>query len=224
MPIESNGHEHELEPEYGLPEALPRSERLLWQGTPDFTALARSAFHLQTLAIYFGVLLVLRAGSLVSDGLSLSDTLFGLALTCGIALLALAAIAALAWMTTRTTVYTITDKRVVMRIGIVLTLTFNLPLRMIDSAGLRKRNDASGDIVLKLRGNDHIAWLNLWPHVRPWRLARPEPMLRAVPNADHVATLLSNAWSQANGVAVVQPAPVTSPQAQQPAHWQPHPT
>ena len=37
----------------------------------------------------------------------------------------------LAWLTSRNTVYTITNKRVVMRIGIVLSVTFNLPLRVI---------------------------------------------------------------------------------------------
>jgi hypothetical protein len=49
----------------------------------------------------------------------------------------------LAWLSARTTVYTITDKRVVMRIGIVLSLTFNLPLRQIESAGLKLHRAAT---------------------------------------------------------------------------------
>ena len=36
-----------------------------------------------------------------------------------------------AWLSARTTMYTLTNKRVVMRIGIVLTVSFNLPLRAI---------------------------------------------------------------------------------------------
>ena len=110
-------------------------------------------------------------------------------------------------MTARTTVYTLTDKRVVMRIGIVLTLTFNIPLRTLRSAALRRGEGRTGDIVMQLAGPDHIAFLHLWPHVRPWRLARPEPMLRAVANAPQVAALLSQAWSQVTGVAA-QPAAV----------------
>ena len=59
MSIESHGHEHELEPQFGLPEPLPQGERILWQGSPDFAALARSAFHVRMLAVYFLVLLAL---------------------------------------------------------------------------------------------------------------------------------------------------------------------
>ena len=45
MTIQSNGQEHELEPQYGLPERLPATEKILWQGSPDASVLARSAFH-----------------------------------------------------------------------------------------------------------------------------------------------------------------------------------
>ena len=43
--------EHEFEAEYGLPEPLPRGERLLWQGGPDGSTLAREALHWRKLAI-----------------------------------------------------------------------------------------------------------------------------------------------------------------------------
>ena len=45
--------------------------------------------------------------------------------------LAVAAVALMfvvAWLTARATVYTITNRRVVMRIGVVLEVTFNLPV------------------------------------------------------------------------------------------------
>jgi hypothetical protein len=77
----------------------------------------------------------------------------------------------------------LTNRRVVMRIGIVLTLTFNLPCKRIVGAGLRLDANGSGDLALTLRGEDRIAYLHLWPHARPWKLARPEPMLRSVPQA-----------------------------------------
>ncbi|MGA2129178.1 MAG: PH domain-containing protein, partial [Xanthobacteraceae bacterium] len=35
--------------------------------------------------------------------------------------------------------------------------------------------------------------LVLWPHVRPWHVARPQPMLRAVPDALRVAETLARA-------------------------------
>jgi Bacterial PH domain len=236
MSIESHGHEHELEPQYGLPERLPASERILWQGSPDFREVALRIFHVRKAAIYFAALLLLRAGFAMSDGGTLMDGLVSLAWPLPLALTALASLSALAWMTARTTVYTLTDKRVVMRIGIALTLTFNIPLRTLRSAALRAGDGRSGDIVMQLAGPDHIAFLHLWPHVRPWRLARPEPMLRAVADAPRVAALLSQAWSQVMGIAAAPVAVPATPAAGAPAPaaeaspgrrarpWQPSPT
>ncbi len=242
MIIQSQGHEHELEPEYGLPERLPEGERILWQGSPDVRGLALRVFHVRKIAIYFAALIVLRAGTVLTDGGTAIDALYSLLWPVPLAALALASLFALAWMTARTAVYTLTDQRLVLRIGIVLTLTFNLPLRAIESAALRQGGGgAVGDIVVKLGGPDHIAFLHLWPHVRPWHVARPEPMLRCVANAPHVAQLLSQAWSAATGVAALAAkgpavttglAPVAvpagtmqTPQARaKTGPWQPSPT
>jgi hypothetical protein len=108
----------------------------------------------------------------------------------------------LAWMTARTTVYTLTNQRVVMRLGIVLTVTFNLPLSKIAAADLRTLSGGYGDITLALKGEDRIAWVHLWPSVRPWRITKPEPTLRAVANAERLASELSAAWSAVNGPSV----------------------
>ena len=230
MTIESHGHEHELEPQYGLPERLPAGEHILWQGSPDFRTMALRIFHVRKVALYFAALLLLRASFAIADGGTWLDGLVSLAWPLPLALTALASLAALAWMTARTAVYTLTDKRLVMRIGIVLTLTFNIPLRSIQSAALRVGDDRSGDIALPLAGPDHIAFLHLWPHVRPWRVARPEPMLRAVSEAPAVAALLTRAWSTANGVAVSSattgaPATAANGTGARAAHqWQPSPT
>ena len=230
MTIESHGHEHELEPQYGLPERLPAGERVLWQGSPDFRTMALRIFHVRKVALYFVALLLLRASFAIADGGTWLDGLVSLAWPLPLALTALASLTALAWMTARTAVYTLTNKRVVMRIGIVLTLTFNIPLRSIQSAALGLGTGRSGDIVIPLAGPDHIAFLHLWPHVRPWRVARPEPMLRAVPEASAVAALLTRAWSTANGVAVsgaTTGAPATAANgadARAPHQWLPSPT
>jgi hypothetical protein len=117
----------------------------------------------------------------------------------GLALLALAALGLLAWLSARTTAYTITNKRVVMRVGIVLTLAFNLPYSRVAAAGLNRGARGVGDIALTLGDGDRIAWLNLWPHARPWQLARPQPTLRCVAGADAVALLLARSWAEATG-------------------------
>jgi hypothetical protein len=38
-----------------------------------------------------------------------------------------------------------------------------------------------------------LAYLVLWPHVRPWRLQAPQPMLRAIDDVAAVADLLAEA-------------------------------
>lgn len=214
MTIQSNGHEHELEPQYGLPERLPAQEKILWQGSPDARVLARSAFHMRKLVLYFAALMALQAGHVAADGGAVVDVLLALVWPAGLSALGLLGVWTLAWLTARTAVYTVTDRRVVMRIGIVLTLTFNLPLRTIESAAMRQGPDAHGDIVLALKGPDHIAWLHLWPHARPWHLTRTQPMLRALPHVAEVAALLQRAWSAQTGGAV---EPLTTPASNPPS-------
>lgn len=186
-------HEHEFEAAPGLPEPLPRGERLLWQGSPDFRTLAIHAFHVRKLALYFAAMLGLQWLYLLGE--PNAALLRPLLTSAGMALLALALLTTIAWFAARTTLYTLTDRRIVMRIGIVLTLTFNLPLRQVAGAALKPQAAGHGDIVLTLAGNDRIAWLNLWPHARPWQLKNPQPSLRCLPEAATVGARIQQAWS-----------------------------
>lgn len=203
-------HEHEFEPQFGLPEKLPEGERILWQGAPDWRAMALRVFHLRKLALYFAIILALRAANALYDGGSAATAAMSVAVALPWCLLALAMFTGLAWMSARSTAYTITDRRVVMRVGIVLSLTFNLPLRRIDGAGLRMLSGGVGDIPLQLLRGERIAYLHLWPHARPWQLRQPEPMLRCVPDAEAVAKLLREAWAACTGVAAM-PAAAAAP-------------
>lgn len=210
-------HEHEFEPQYGLPERLPERERIVWQGSPSWTLLARRAFHADKVAVYFALLLAWRFGATLSDGAGLAAALRSTAWLLPLFASGLALLLLLAWLTARSAVYTLTDRRVVMRIGIVLTVTYNLPLARIDRADLRPFGESdAGDIALALEPATRIAWLHLWPHVRPWRVSRPQPMLRSLPEAKRVSALLATAWSQANGVAATPAMPNEA--ARGPAH------
>jgi hypothetical protein len=203
-------HEHEFEAAPGLPEPLPANERLLWQGGPDWRRLAIEVFHVRKVAIYFGAILLARGGFVLSDGGGVAQALTAMLWLTPLVAFALGTLLALAWMTGRTTMYTITSRRVVMRIGIVLTVTFNLPFKRIAGAALRLRGDRHGDIPLQLAAGESISWLHLWPHARPWKIGRPEPMLRAIDDAQRVAGLLGDAWARANGLAA---APTPGPRA-----------
>jgi Bacterial PH domain len=193
--------EHEFEAQYGLPEALPAGERILWQGAPDWKVLARRVFHVNAVAAYFALMLAWRFASTYADTQSMVDAFASLAWLAPVFALGLGLLLLLGWWSARSTAYTLTDKRVVMRIGIVLTVTYNLPLKRIESADLHDAGSGCQDIALTLERGTHIAWLHLWPHVRPWRLAKTQPMLRALPDAQAVSALLASAWSDVNGVA-----------------------
>ena len=186
--------EHDGEPQRGLPEPLPAGERLLWQGEPDWRLLARHGFHIRKFALYFGALLTWRGITAWYDGGTVAAVLGSMLWPVPLAALALGFIATLAWLVGRTTVYTLTDRRVVMRIGIVLTVTFNLPMSRIETVRMHALGQAgAGDIALVLDPKDRIGYMHLWPHARPWHFRRTEPMLRALPQADLVARLLVDA-------------------------------
>jgi len=198
-------HEHEFEAAPGLPEPLPQGERLLWQGSPDWRTLAIHAFHVRKLAIYFAGMLGLQWLYLLGE-------------PGGSVLMPLLTSAVLATVALGTTVYTLTDRRILMRIGIVLTLTFNLPLRKLAAAAIRPQAGGHGDIALTLTGEDRIAYLNLWPHARPWLLKQPQPSLRCVPGAQKLGELVLQAWSAQNtdtlailGTTEQTPAPARQP-------------
>jgi hypothetical protein len=62
-----------FEPTPGLPEKLPEGENLLWQGSPDWRALARSAFHVRKVALYFALLLAWTMATDMMDGAPMAD-------------------------------------------------------------------------------------------------------------------------------------------------------
>ena len=198
--------EHEFEAARGLPELLPAGERVLWQGSPDWRGLAREAFHVRKLVVYFAALVLLRVVLMAAEGATGAAMFISALWLVLLASAALGLLSFTAWLAAKSAIYTITNRRVVLRIGIVLTLTFNIPFRRIAAAGLHLRADGTGDLPLQLAPGDVIAFLHLWPHVRPWRAARPEPMLRCVPQAAQVAQLLSQAWAQETGVALANTA------------------
>ncbi|MEO7336473.1 MAG: photosynthetic complex putative assembly protein PuhB [Caldimonas sp.] len=205
--------EHEFEAERGLPERLPADERLLWQGAPDWRILARDAMHLRAVSIYFGVLLLWRGVTVLSGGGSAVDALVAVAWLAPLALVCIALLASMAWLVSRTSVYTVTDRRIVMRIGVVLSITFNLPYSKVEAVALKGHADGSGDLSMLLAGSDRIAYAHLWPHARPWQLRRTQPTMRALGDVRHVARLLSTALADSSGIASTalppRPAPDT---------------
>ncbi|HXW49362.1 MAG TPA: photosynthetic complex putative assembly protein PuhB [Xanthobacteraceae bacterium] len=187
--------------------ALPAGERILWQGRPQWRGLALRALHVRKVAIYFALFAVWRFASDVSAGEGLASitsvlwVLVPCSAACGILVL-------MAWLWSRTTQYTITTRRLVMQFGVALPIMLNIPFGVIGAAALRCYADATGDIPLAIAGKDRLAYLMLWPHVRPWRAARAEPMLRAIADARHVSEILARAVVGAANAGVVHASAV----------------
>lgn len=192
--VHHHGHEHEFEPEYGLPETLPVGERILWQSGPSAVLVFWSVFWGRFLLAYLGLMLLLRGSFIWSDTGSVAQTLAAVSWLGALFTVALILFGWLSWLIAKTTVYTLTNERLVLRIGIVLNLSFNIPLRRIQSADVRQRGNGAGEIAITLHPDDKIAYPHLWPHARPWHLANPQPMLRGLTKVAPVAKLLEDAW------------------------------
>ncbi len=200
----------EYTPVQGLPDDLPAGERLLWQGAPDWRSLAVDAFHVRKVTIYFALLVAWRFVLRLYEGDGILAAAQYAAWIVPLAVAGVLLLLGLAWVTAWTTIYTVTSRRVVMRVGIALSMTIDIPFRVIESASLKKRADGTGDIALRLEPGIRAAYLVLWPHARRWHFSRPEPQMRALANPGHVADLLSEALAATMVRASATPAPRTA--------------
>ena len=180
------------EPVRGLPETPPEGERILWQGRPHGFWLSWDSLSLPYVAGYFVLLAIWRFATVIDQfplvkALAMSVPF----LIMGAVVIALLLI--IGYVQARATVYTITNRRVAMRIGAALTVTLNLPYTQIANMDFRRGRGGTGTITLDLMGDTKLSYLVCWPHIRPWVMRRPQPALRAIPDAEHVAQILAEA-------------------------------
>lgn len=199
------------DPVRGLPEVPPEGEHILWQGSPNWWRLANEALMLRVVGFFFAFLafwavLVSWAEGRIETGFASAAWLVGMGLlACGF-------IALFAWLMARATVYTVTNRRIVMKIGVALTMAINIPYKWVSKADLDLRRGGSGTIALDLLGENQFSYLVLWPHARPWHINRSQPAMRSIANAEWVARLIAQ---QAQAAVTVdraeQPAENTPP-------------
>jgi len=194
--------DYEFEPQPGLPEPLPKGEHVLWQGAPRWRALVAHVLPIRLIAAYFSLLAIWRGVEDAAGGASLSATAAHAFPILLVGLVPIALMVIYAWFAARSTLYTITDKRVVMRFGLALPIVLNLPFTKIKSAAVAAHSDGTGDIPLAPHTGENagapVSYLLVWPHIRPMKFARPEPMLRCIPDPGRVAQLLADALANAN--------------------------
>ncbi|MEO0410337.1 MAG: photosynthetic complex putative assembly protein PuhB [Pseudomonadota bacterium] len=189
----------EKEPIPGLPAHLPEGENILWQGAPDQAAFLRKVLNIRLICLYFALVFVWNVGTAFYDGRAPMEIALTAAWTAALCGIVYAMGYWFAGAVARSTMYTITNKRVVMRFGVAIPVTFNLPFTQITSADVKMLDGDSGTISLSLKEHTKISWAILWPHARPWKVGKPCPALRAVGDASTAAQVLSDALRAAHG-------------------------
>jgi hypothetical protein len=191
----------------GVP-PLRAGDRVLWQGRPSWLAFAQQVMHVRWIAAYVALLLswCLVAGMQNSGLSSALDTTmrFG-----GLALVAMGLLLALAWGLARTTTYSLTTSHLVIEYGLALAKTVTIPYAKIVDASFRPYANGTGDIVFTLGDTRGASYPLMWPHVRPWKMKRPQPMLRVVEDGAQVAQIVARALAASADMA---PVPISLPE------------
>ncbi len=167
----------------GFDQLLPGGERVLWVGAPDPWRWLKRSLALRAVWLWLGGIALFGVAT-GSAGVPVFVWL-GVVGAIGTAFV----VVGIVW-TSRATRYLITDRRVALRIGLALPGEVNLPLGAIENAAVRRFGDGSGDIAITPSAPLGVGYAVLWPHARPWRLSRPEPLLRSIEGVDDVAAVL----------------------------------
>ena len=180
---------------------LPAGETILWQGSPDWRRLARRAFHVRAWSRSTSrrcspgrrrqpASTARRAGGRCGRRLW-----FGRWRRAAIGLLTL-----LAWLTARTTIYTITNRRVVLRVGIALPMSINLPFALI-AARRCGRSPTARRHPTRHAAGERIAYADALAARAALASAGPSRCCAPCPSARAVARVLARALAAAAGSA-----------------------
>lgn len=185
--------EFEQEPIKGIPGLLPSDEKIIWQGTPTWASLLVHVLHVRWVVGYFVAIMVWRAYRHINEGNGIEVAAASASWLGVLGLIVVAMLAGVALMMKRSTTYTITSKRVIIRYGLVVPVAVNVPFAKIEAVDVKRLGDGTGEIPIHVGGPEAFSYLMMWPHVRRWHFWTPQPMMRSVPEPIQVAALLSNA-------------------------------
>ncbi len=192
----------------GLPEMLPEGERIVWQGAPSPWRLTAECLKARWIMVWCALLALWRGGAALADG-TMADAARVVATYALIGAAAVAILYLCGAVMARSTVYTLTNRRVVMRIGAALTVTLQVPFSRIGSADYAAGPGGTGTISFVPIGDGKLGTLALWPHCRPWA-KRAQPAFRAIPDAAYVAGLVGDLATGGAPMARPSAAPARS--------------
>jgi len=170
----------------GVEESLPPGETVIWEGAPEPLPLALRVLYLRALLFYWVLVAIGFLAFSAASGRALGALVADLTWLLVVAGVGSGLLWGLARAIRRTTTYALTNRRIVIRMGVAFPSVLNLPLSRIDSVDLRSLGGGVGDVVLTPVSEDRIGWLYLWPHVKPWAWRDPLPAFRAVADAEAV--------------------------------------
>ena len=170
-------------------DAIPEGESILWKGKPSFWGFSWYFFGLKLLAFYLIILSVVFAARLtVTDFFTAFIVDFLPFLLSGI--LTSFILMALAKIQSQSSVYIITENRVIIKSGAALSFLISMPFKKIKAVNLQKRKGSLGTISFELNSGKRVPYISCWPSVRPWRFKKTEPAFSCIENVDEVATIL----------------------------------
>ena len=170
-------------------DAIPEGESILWKGKPSFWGFSWYFFGLKLLAFYLIILSVVFAARLtVTDFFTAFVVDFLPFLLSGI--LTSCILMALAKIQSQSSVYIITENRVIIKSGAALSFLISMPFKKIKAVNLQKRKGSLGTISFELNSGKRVPYISCWPSVRPWRFKNTEPAFSCIENVDEVATIL----------------------------------
>ncbi len=201
-----SAEEYEFEEIPGLPGSLPDGEKLLWQGSPQWWALARRSLYVVPVSSYFLLIAAWQGVSIWQAGMGAQPLLHGIGRLLLLGGLAVGLLCLLAFASARATVYSLTNRRIVIRHGVALPIGLNLPLPQIEAVAMSRHRDGTAELALALPNAKRVGYIVNWPHVRAWHYSRPQPTLRAIRDGEQVARLLTQALASAGGAPGAVPA------------------
>lgn len=194
----------------GLTQPLPPAEHILWQGKPDRRQMTRDTFRFRWLAGYFAAAALLLFVTALRAGRPAGQGVAEMVLLLPVAALAFGILSLMGAAMARASSYTLTNRRLILHIGVAMEMTVSVPLSAVSGASLRRGRAGCGDIALAAKDLGGINVVALWPHTRAWHVFEPQPMLRAVPDVERVAELIGDALTAFNAGGRVRTAAIAA--------------
>jgi len=170
-------------------DAIPNGESILWKGRPSLWGFSWNLFGLKWITLYLSMLSIVSVARFFASDFYTAfyvDFLpfFLSGIFASIILIGLAA------TQTYSTVYIITENRVIIKTGAALSFLISMPFKKIKEVNLQKRGASIGTISFELLSEKRVPYISCWPSVRPWRFKRTQPAFSCIGSVDEVATIL----------------------------------